>query len=542
MFYSHDSKRSLSRTSLFFVLLLGLTLTQGVLHAQPLKFQAGPAADLQIDNRYYKIVGQYKEAYLVICPNLKADFQLALFDKNLQPLRNLLVRFPQDQKLVHSLQNAWLVEDKIILLTHTYNRSIQYDQYHLWQMSEEGTLVRGPVEFARHRGNGIVIDPETKPVFGCSQDKKTLFAFSGLVSNYGQTNSGFQVTVVDNELETIMFRTINIPVDNQSARILEADLLDQKNGYVVLNFENLPKPGTKSSAAKIPNLALYKLSLAAPQAEALVLKTEEHPFVHGIYAKWSSYGSHLLVASNLAPSHKSGIQSIHFQKFGLSDTLPLSKHSFAIPAGFRKTAETNNKKFKDTGTPKRYLKEVMDLEIQITENSPEFFTLYGSIERINREVPTGEKQNEVRDEKATYTYYSQGNLIANGTWSSGFHNYYENPMDHIVVPKTSPSITGNLGMPYGSGNLMVYNDILDNTKPRDTNFKPVGLDVEKVSDAKTVLLHVDPRGRFNFHLPFADPTDAVRIYPKSVFRNSAGEFIFLGCNHKCKLRLIKAAY
>ena len=542
MFYSHDSKRSLSRTSLFFVLLLGLTLTQGVLHAQPLKFQAGPTTDIDLDNDKFRIIGRYKETFLVICPTQGPEFTLAIFDQKLKLISNLEIDFPKDIKLIHRLQNAWLVDGKLILLTHCYNQSIKQDQYNLWQLSEAGILIKGPVEIARQPGNGIVVEPQDQPVISSTLDGKALFGITRTVAAYGQSVTGIDIKIFDSELEKINHKIINYPAENKSARVGATEMQKENLGCLVMDFETIPKPGTKGNQVKIPDFRICTFDLAAILPKLLPINTEELPFVHGVKATWSRNKKDLMVVSCLSSSHKLGIQNILIQRFNPSDSTPSKTLTFQIPPSFKKAADLNNKKFRDTGTPKRTLKEVMDLETQIIELDDQRFTIYASIERVNRQVPTGEKPNRVEDRKAIYTYYSQGNLILNGTWADGIYHYYENPMNHSIVPKNSPSPHGINGIPHFDNNLMVYNDLLENMRSRDENFKCLNVNEDNVIESKSVLLHIDPRGRFNFHLPFADPTDAVRIYPKSVFRNSAGEFIFLGCNHKCKLRLIKAAY
>jgi hypothetical protein len=184
----------------------------------------------------------------------------------------------------------------------------------------------------------------------------------------------------------------------------------------------------------------------------------------------------------------------------------------------------------------------MDLQNQLVELDQDRFTVFGSVERINREISVGKKPEEVSNEAATYTHYSQGNLILNGTWSQGIQRSLENPLDQVIQPKGMILPTGIAGLPHNSQTLLIYNDLPENMVVRTQAFKGKALNNSNLKDSRSVLLHIDKEGRFSFFKPFANPKDQGKIYPSGLFKESNHSFVFLGSDNKNMMRLIKASY
>lgn len=523
---------------LFFHLLLG-----GFgLNAQPLDFQIGPPCEIKLKNNLTKILGKINESYIIVGPEENNFFNLTIFNKNLNPIKTIKANFSKDQKLVYSLKNAWLMEDRIILQTHCFNKAIQQDQYDLWHLSHEGKILKGPVEIARINGNGITVDPDAAPVIGCSRDLKIIYSLTSAVPNYGQSIAGIRFKMFDNELELIYSRTMNFPVENEFARIISADFKNEDRALLMLDFIKIAKPNSRSSTAPISNRKAFNVSTMGNTFSSIPMALEEFPFVHGITALWSASQNKIISVSALSKTFKSGINTILIQKFNESDTTPTEKFTFEIPASFKKNAELNNKKFRDTGNPKRPLKDVMDLSTEILEINANRFSIYATINRVNREVPVGQKPQEVADKNALYTHYTQGSLILNGTWSKGIHQCFENPMDQIINADGFPLPTGIASLPHYENNLIISNDLLENIQRREENFKPKGLNNKNIKNAKSVLTFIDADGRFSFYQPFSNPKDPGNIYPFSVFKENSHDFIFLGTDINGKMRLVKAFY
>jgi len=513
-----------------------------VLKAQPLDFQMGNPAEIKLKGQYVQILGQVKETYLVITKESNAMFVLTTVAKDLTPLQSLRINFPDDTKLKYQLKSAWLLGNRIVLLSHCFNKALRQDQYHWWELSLEGVLQKGPVEAARINGNGTVTDPLISPVFGCSRDLKVVYALFPEPSSFGQSIAGIRCKQWDSELELLCNRSLNLSVENQIAKVLTADFSDANRGIVTLDLVSIPKPGVKSTPSLASNQRLCKISVPQASITALPIRSEENPYVHQVKGRWSDDASSILAISTLSTSYKSGIQSILLQKWSPSDTTPAHRHSYAVPASFKKSADLLNKKFRDTGTPKRQLKEVMDLSNQIVEIDRDRFTVFGCIERVNREVAVGKKSDEVSDADATYTHYAQGNLTLHGTWSQGIQKHLENPIDQIIQPKGMNMPTGILGLPHPSQTLMIYNDLPENMTVRHQAFKVKGMNNENLKEAKTVLLHVDSEGRFSFFKPFSNPKDQGRIYPSTAWMESKNAFVFVGSDSKGMMRLVKATY
>jgi len=512
------------------------------LNAQPLDFQMGNPTEIKLTSPIAKILGKDKETYFVISPEKENNFNLTLFSKNLSPLKSLKIKFSNDIKLVHALRDAWLMEDRIILLTHCFNKAIQQDQYNLWHLSTDGKILRGPVEISRVNGNGKTVNAEVAPVIGCSRDRKIIYAMTSAVPTYGQRLAGIRFKLFDTELEMICNRTMNFPVENQFAQIVSVDFKDEDLAILALDFTNIPKPNTRSTSARISNRKIYIASTQTNTFSNLSIALEGIPYVQGVSAKWSHNLQSIIAVSTLSANNKAGISTLLIQRFNESDTTPSEKLLFEIPINFRKTADLNNKKFRDTGIPKRVLKEVMDLSPELVEINNERFSLYATINRVNREIPTGQKPDEVEDGKAKFTHYTQGTIILNGTWSKGIYQHFENPMDQIIQSDNSPLPTGIAPLPHFENNIMVYNDLIDNIQRRDENFKPKCLNNENLKEAKSVLTYIDEDGRFSFYQPFSNPRDPGLIYPFSVFKENLHEFLFLGTDRNGKMRLVKATY
>ncbi len=531
-----------SRIRMVSVLLLVSLGFGSDLNAQPLDFQMGLPTQIKLKGQFTQVLGEVKETFFVISSEPNSGFILSTFSKNLEPVNAFKLSFPKDIKLDYSLKNAWLFGDRIILLSHCFNKALRQDQFHLWHLSLEGEIIKGPVEAARNNGNGIVLGPLNTPFIGCSVDRQIIYALNVEPSLFGQTLAGIQCKMWDNELELLSNKTLNINVENQSAKVLSADFRDQNSGIVTLDLVNIPKPGIKAIPSFALNQRLYRISLLQASIVSLPINTEDFPYVHQIKARWSDDSKSILAVSSLSGSFKGGIQSILVQKWSSSDTTPVHRHAFPIPVTFKKSADLQNKKFKDTGTPKRPLKEVMDLQNQLVEMDRERFTVFGSVERFNREIPVGKKPDDVSNDAATYTYYSQGNLILNGTWSQGIQRSIENPIDQIIRPKGITLPTGIAGLPHNTQTLVLYNDLPENMVTRNQAFKGKSVNNDNLKDARTVLLHVNNEGRFSFYKPFADPKDQGRIYPSSLFKESNTAFVFLGSDSKGMMRLIKASY
>lgn len=513
-----------------------------VLNAQPLDFQMGLPTQIKLKGQFTQVLGEVKETYYVISSEPNAGFILSTFNKKLEPVDAFKLSFPKDIKLDYSLKKAWLFGDRIILVSHCFNKALRQDQFHLWHLSLEGEILKGPVEAARNNGNGIVLDPLKTPFIGCSADQQVIYVLNVEPSLFGQTLAGIQCKMWDSELELLTNKTLNINVENQTVKVLSADFRDQNSGIVTLDLVNIPKPGIKAIPSFALNQRLYKISLPQASMVALPISAEDFPYVHQIKARWSDDSKSILAVSCLSGSFKGGIQSILVQRWNSTDTTPVHRHAFPVPATFKKSAELQNKKFRDTGTPKRPIKEVMDLQNHLVELDRDRFTVFGSIERFNREVPVGKKADEVSNDAATYTHYSQGNLILNGTWSQGVQRSIENPLDQIIQPKGIASPTGIAGLPHHNHTLVLYNDLPENMVVRNQAFKGKGVNNDNLKDTRSVLLHIDNEGRFSFYKPFADPKDQGRIYPSTLFKESNTSFVFLGSDSKSMMRLIKASY
>lgn len=531
-----------SRISMVPVILLASLWFSSVLKAQPLNFQMGNPTEIKLKGQYVQILGEFKETYLVLSKESNSMFVLTTLGKDLAPLKSLKINFPDDAKLKYQLKSAWLLGERIILLSHCFNKALRQDQYHLWELSQEGFLQKGPVEATRINGNGIVTDPIISPVFGCSRDQRIIYALFPEPAIFGQSLAGIRCKQWDSELELLCNRSLNFPVENQIAKILSADFRDANSGIVTLDMVTIPKPGIKS----IPSFALKQrlCSISVPKASivALPINTEEFPYVHQVKGQWSDDSQSILAISSLSGSYKAGIQSLLLQKWAATDTTPVHRHAYVVPSSFKKSADLLNKKFRDTGTPKRPLKEVMDLQNQIVEIDRDRFSVFGCIERVNREVPVGKKIDEISNEEATYTHYAQGNLILHGTWSQGVQKHLENPIDQIIQPKGMLLPTGIAGLPHHTQTLMIYNDLPENMVVRHQAFKAKGMNNENLKNVKTVLLHVDNEGRFSFFKPFSNPKDQGKIYPSTIFRESKDSFIFIGSDPKGMMRLVKASY
>lgn len=523
---------------LFFHLLLG-----GIgLNAQPLDFQIGQPCEIKLKNNLTKILGKDKESYIVIGPEEANYFNLTFFNKNLAPIKSIKINFSKDIKLVYALKNAWLMDDRIILLTHCFNKSIQQDQYNLWHLSHEGKILKGPVEVTRVNGNGITVDPNAAPVIGCSRDHKIIYALTSAVPSYGQSIAGIRFKMFDSELELLYSRTMNFPVENEFAQIISADFKNEDRAILTLDFIKIAKPNTRLTAAPISNRKAFIISTISNSFTSIPISLEEYPFVHGITAQWATTQDKIIAVSALSKSYKTGIHTILTQRFNESDTASSDKIAFEMPATFKKNAELNNKKFRDTGNPKRLLKEVMDLKTDLVEINPNRFSIYASINRVNREVTVGQKPEEVSDDKAIFTHYTQGSLVLNGTWSKGIHQSFENPLDQIIHPDGFPLPTGIAALPHFENNLLVYNDLLENIQKREDNFKPKGLNNKNLKEAKSVLTFIDADGRFSYYQPFSNPKDPGNIFPFSLFKENSHDFLFLGTDIQGKMRLVRAFY
>jgi len=113
------------------LVLAGLTVLGSVVFAQPLTLEVGASTQTKWDNSQTHILGKFRETYLVLGPVGSGEFQMVHFDKSLLPLKTVQGSFAKDQKLVHRLQESWLLEDRVIALTHCYNKAIKQDQYNL---------------------------------------------------------------------------------------------------------------------------------------------------------------------------------------------------------------------------------------------------------------------------------------------------------------------------------------------------------------------------------------------------------------------------
>lgn len=524
------------------VMLLTSLRFGSTLNAQPLDFQMGSPTEIKLKGQQVQILGEVKEKYLVLTKESGSGFVLTTMGKDLTPFKSLKINFPVDVKLNYQLKSGWLSGEKIIILSHCFNKALRQDQYHWWELSIDGFLVKGPIEAVRVNGNGIVTDPQNSPVFGCSRDQKVLYAIFPEPAIFGQSLAGIRCKQWDTELELLCNKTLNLSVENQTSKILNADFRDANHGLVNLNLSAIPKPGIKSLPAAAMNQRLCKISVTQSSIINLPINTEEYPYIHQVNSRWSDDSQNILAVSSLSGSFKSGIQTLLLQKWNVLDTTPIHRHTFAVPASFKKNAEQLNKKFRDTGTPKRVLKEVMDLRNQIVEIDRDRFTVFGCIERVNREVAVGKKADEVANQDATYTHYAQGNLVLQGTWSQGIQRNLENPMDQIIQPKGMPLPTGIAGLSHPAQVLMIYNDLPENMVVRNQAFKVKGMNNENLKDAKTVLLHVDADGRFSFFKPFSNPKDQGKIYPNTLFLESNHSFVFVGSDPKGMMRLVRASY
>jgi hypothetical protein len=528
--------------SLLALVLLSSLLTGFALNAQPLGFRMGTPTQIKLKGQFTQILGEVKETFFVISSEPNSTLFLSTFDRDMNPVGAIKVSFPKDIKLDYRLKNAWLFEDRIILLSHCFNKALRQDQFHFWHLSLEGEILKGPVEATRINGNGTVLDPLNTPFIDCSKDRKVIYALHSEPSLYGQTLAGIRCKQWDSDLELLSNKTLNVSVQNQLTKIISADFRDQANGVVALDFVGIPKPGTKAIPSFALSQRLYRISLPQTSIVPLPISHEEFPYVHQIMARWSDDSKSILAVSGLSGNFKSGIQALLLQKWNSTDTTPIHRHAFAIPPSFKKSADLQNKKFRDTGTPKRPIKEVMDLQNQLVELDQDRFTVFGSVERINREISVGKKPEEVSNEAATYTHYSQGNLILNGTWSQGIQRSLENPLDQVIQPKGMILPTGIAGLPHYSQTLLIYNDLPENMVVRTQAFKGKALNNSNLKDSRSVLLHIDKEGRFSFFKPFANPNDQGKIYPSGLFKESNHSFVFLGSDNKDMMRLIKASY
>lgn len=523
--------------------LTGLTVLGSVVFAQPMTLEVGPSTQAKWDNSQTRILGKFRETYLVLGPVGSGEFQMVHFDKSLLPLKTVQGSFAKDQKLTHRLQEAWLLEDRVVALTHCYNKAIQQDQYNLWHLSVDGEVLKGPVEVHRANGNGKSIDASARPFVSASLDASHLFVLVNTKPTFGQEISGLICRLYDTELELLSQRILNFPVQNQSARIKNASFRNGSEGLLTLDLQTIAKNNTKTASNSAGTLQLWQISLGRNQWTQLPIASDELPYVHGVQAAWSSVNPTMpVIASALSLSPKSGTQNIIVQKFNGKDTVPAHRYAYEIPLGFRKSAETNNRKFKDTGNPKRTLKEVMDLQMLVAELDKDRFTLHASIERSNREIPAGMAAEEVAEDKVIVTQYNQGCLMINGSWTKGLQESYEVPMDQIVVAKDFPRPNGVASMVHPDHNVMIYNELQANLQARGKDFKRTGLNNENHKDSRSTLLYIDGNGRYNYHQLFADPTNQGKVYPYSLYRDSAFAYLLLGADTKGRMRMVRASY
>ena len=525
------------------LVLAGLTVLGSVVFAQPLTLEVGASTQTKWDNSQTHILGKFRETYLVLGPVGSGEFQMVHFDKSLLPLKTVQGSFAKDQKLVHRLQESWLLEDRVIALTHCYNKAIKQDQYNLWHLSVDGEVLKGPVEVHRANGNGKSINQILRPLAGASLDGNRLYVLINTAPTFGQEISGLICRLYDTELEMVSQHILNFPVQNQAARLRSATFRDGSEALLTLDLQPVTKNNAKSATFSGGTLQLWQVSLNRNQYTQLPIASDEMPYVHGVQAFWSTTNSNMpVVSSALGLSPKTGTQSILLQKFGGKDSIPAHRHAFEIPLGFRKSAETNNRKFKDTGNPKRPLKEVMDLRMQVVELDKDRFTLHANIERSNREIPAGVSADEVAEDKVIVTQYNQGGLMVNGAWTKGLQESYEIAMDQILASKNFPRPNGVAPMVHPDHNILIYNELPANLKTRGKDFKLSGLTNENHKESRSTLLYIDPNGRYNYHQLFANPTDQGKVYPYSLYRENAHNYLLLGTDTKGKMRMLRASY
>ena len=525
------------------IVLAGLTDLGSVVYAQPLTLEIGASTQAKWNNSQTHILGKFRETYLVLGPVSPGEFQMVHFDKSLLPLKVVEGSFAKDQKLVHQLQEAWLLEDRVVALTHCYNKAIKQDQYNLWHLSVDGEVLKGPVEVHRANGNGKSVDPNLRPLAGASLDGNRLYVLVNTAPTYGQEISGLICRLYDTELEMVAQHILNFPVQNQAARLRSATFRDGSDALLTLELQTVTKNNAKSSSQSGSALQLWQISLNRNQYTQLPIASDELPYVHGVQAKWSMTNPLIpVVSSALGLSPKTGTQNILVQKFGGKDSIPMHRFAFEIPQGFRKSAETNNRKFRDTGNPKRPLKEVMDLQMKVVELDKDRFTVHANIERTNREIPAGMKADDVAEEKVIVTQYNQGGLMINGSWTKGLQESYEIALDQILVAKGFPRPNGIAPMVHPDHNIVIYNELPTNLKARGKDFKLSGLTNENHKESRSTLLYIDPNGRYNYHQLFADPTDQGKVYPYALYRENSHTYLLLGTDTKGRMRMLRASY
>ncbi|MFM7913351.1 MAG: hypothetical protein ACKO9W_14315, partial [Bacteroidota bacterium] len=98
-----------------------------VLNAQPLDFQMGLPTQIKLKGQFTQVLGEVKETYYVISSEPNAGFILSTFNKKLEPVDAFKLSFPKDIKLDYSLKKAWLFGDRIILVSHCFNKALRQD-------------------------------------------------------------------------------------------------------------------------------------------------------------------------------------------------------------------------------------------------------------------------------------------------------------------------------------------------------------------------------------------------------------------------------
>ena len=68
--------------------LTGLTVLGSVVFAQPMTLEVGPSTQVKWDNSQTRILGKFRETYLVLGPVGSGEFQMVHFDKSLLPNQN----------------------------------------------------------------------------------------------------------------------------------------------------------------------------------------------------------------------------------------------------------------------------------------------------------------------------------------------------------------------------------------------------------------------------------------------------------------------
>jgi len=522
----------LTRTT---ILVLLFTQTSRIISAQPLQISISPPSTCTNPSGLIlgKVISYDKEKYLVLAFNNNKKPALCYYSKDLNLLSNHKLSFKNKESLDHKILNVYNLEGKIIGITSCFNVALKSYQINAWQFSEKGEIQKGPVELLRTATNQYLIRNDLQ--------NQRIYVFNTAKNLYGQTLSGYQVQIYDSELSLELRKTFFVPVNNQSISIKDVIVPNNETSWLSIKLEDIPKPNSKIGLVKNYSSILLKQNFKNNDNQAINLALEEVPFIHNIGLFFSEDSKSLVTISANSSTSSSGISKIVATKFPFSDTVASYAQSIDIPTTFQKSSENNNRKFVDTNSPKRKLKGVMDLNFKFHEEENHKFIISASIERSNIELGTSPLNDPLNIDRFYQTWYLQNALVINASWKQPEVSIYEILIDQKFRQQSGvPGAYGINLFPHHEYNFLLYNDLSSNLNSKFLDQKNLLQYTElnkKIAQAN--LLYIDTTGRKINHIIFSNPKDQALIGPTTKFVQSPYCHVYLACDSRNNLRLVR---